>query len=196
MAGFHPDNGFLIHKRMVLTEVRAADPGTYWVAAVFITKLAREHKDFLPAKVPVRLKPLAGRPFHQCDMLVLKIVQRHYLKPSNTRKPRLGMGVYLHRRQVALIKLMQFDQQGAAIAAKRRVSRSGRVPEIGSGGIVAGFVGKYAVKNQDLWETLRALQRELMPQFRRVRGHAGVELNEACHGFVTQAIDEGKRSTD
>lgn len=55
---------------------------------------------------------------------------------------------------------------------------------------------KSAVKNRDLWQEILALKGELEMkgyhlEFRRVRGHAGVELNEECHRLVTDAIAAG-----
>lgn len=55
-----------------------------------------------------------------------------------------------------------------------------------------------AVKNRDLWQQLQALKRALQARglqvrFRRVRGHAGVELNEACHRLVTRTIAAGRK---
>ena len=54
------------------------------------------------------------------------------------------------------------------------------------------------VKNRDLWQELLALKRALQArgfrvEFRRVRGHAGVELNEACDRLVTETIAAGRR---
>lgn len=55
-----------------------------------------------------------------------------------------------------------------------------------------------AVKNRDLWQELQALKRALQARglrvaFRRVPGHAGVELNEACHRLVTRTIAAGRK---
>ena len=55
-----------------------------------------------------------------------------------------------------------------------------------------------AVKNRDLWQELQALKRALQArglrvEFRRVRGHAGVELNEACDRLVTRTIAAGRQ---
>ena len=54
------------------------------------------------------------------------------------------------------------------------------------------------VKNRDLWQELQSLKRALQGrgfrvEFRRVRGHAGVELNEACDRLVTETIAAGRR---
>ena len=54
------------------------------------------------------------------------------------------------------------------------------------------------VKNRDLWQELQALKRALQArgyrvEFRRVRGHAGVELNEACDRLVTETIAAGRK---
>jgi ribonuclease HI len=53
------------------------------------------------------------------------------------------------------------------------------------------------VKNRDLWQELQSLKRALQGRgfrvaFRRVRGHAGVELNEACDRLVTETIAAGR----
>lgn len=52
------------------------------------------------------------------------------------------------------------------------------------------------VKNRDLWQRLLSLKdglqaRGLRVTVRRVRGHSGVELNEACHRIVTERIAAG-----
>ena len=54
------------------------------------------------------------------------------------------------------------------------------------------------VKNRELWQELQSLKRALQARgfrvaFRRVRGHAGVELNEACDRLVTETIAAGRR---
>ena len=53
------------------------------------------------------------------------------------------------------------------------------------------------VKNQELWQDLQELKRELEDtgysiEFRRIRGHSGIELNEACHQLVTEKIAAGQ----
>ena len=53
------------------------------------------------------------------------------------------------------------------------------------------------VKNQELWQDLQGLKRELENkgcsiEFRLVRGHSGIELNEACHRLVTEKIAAGQ----
>lgn len=54
------------------------------------------------------------------------------------------------------------------------------------------------VKNRELWQELQALKRALegrgfRVEFRRVRGHAGVELNEVCDRLVQEKIAAGRR---
>ena len=54
------------------------------------------------------------------------------------------------------------------------------------------------VKNREYWQELQALKRGLegrglRVEFRRVRGHSGVELNEACDRMVQETIAAGRR---
>ena len=54
------------------------------------------------------------------------------------------------------------------------------------------------VKNRELWQELQALKRALEGRghrvaFRRVRGHSGVELNEACDRLVQETIAAARR---
>lgn len=54
------------------------------------------------------------------------------------------------------------------------------------------------VKNRELWQELQEMKRALQArgfsvELRRVRGHAGVELNEACHRLVTRTIAAGRK---
>ncbi|MDP2709745.1 MAG: ribonuclease HI [Solirubrobacteraceae bacterium] len=46
---------------------------------------------------------------------------------------------------------------------------------------------KQPVKNQDLWETLLALVERHAISWRKVKGHAGVELNERCDELAVAA---------
>jgi ribonuclease HI len=46
---------------------------------------------------------------------------------------------------------------------------------------------KQPVKNQDLWETLLALVEQHAIEWRKVKGHAGVELNERCDELAVAA---------
>ncbi len=47
---------------------------------------------------------------------------------------------------------------------------------------------KKPVKNQELWQILDELNAELHPQWKWVKGHAGVELNERCDQLVQLCI--------
>jgi len=49
---------------------------------------------------------------------------------------------------VVVLKLVEFYQQHTAVFTKRRVAEALRVAEIGTGGVVAGLVGKDAFKYQ------------------------------------------------
>ena len=49
---------------------------------------------------------------------------------------------------------------------------------------------KKPVKNQDLWVELDGLNEALHPQWRWVRGHAGVPLNERCDALVQSCIQK------
>ena len=51
--------------------------------------------------------------------------------------------------------------------------------------------GKAPVKNVDLWTALWELSRGMRVRWEWVMGHAGHEMNEACHSMVEQAIREG-----
>lgn len=50
---------------------------------------------------------------------------------------------------------------------------------------------KKPVKNQELWEMLDALARELRPSFHWVEGHAGEPDNERCDSLVRAEMDKG-----
>ncbi len=52
-------------KRLVLAEVRAADPAALRVAPVFVLKHAFDHKNFFAPVVAVRIEKRARRPAHQ-----------------------------------------------------------------------------------------------------------------------------------
>ncbi len=47
---------------------------------------------------------------------------------------------------------------------------------------------KKPVKNEDLWKTLRTLQKETNPHWEWVKGHSGNEHNEACDRSVQDQI--------
>ncbi|MGZ4430636.1 MAG: ribonuclease HI [Gaiellales bacterium] len=49
--------------------------------------------------------------------------------------------------------------------------------------------GRQPVKNRDLWEQLIALTEIHQLSWRRVKGHAGVELNERCDQLACAARD-------
>ena len=51
--------------------------------------------------------------------------------------------------------------------------------------------GKAPVKNVDLWTALWDLSRGMRVRWEWVMGHAGHEMNEACHSMVEQAVKEG-----
>lgn len=51
--------------------------------------------------------------------------------------------------------------------------------------------GKAPVKNADLWTALWDLSRAMPVTWLWVMGHAGHEMNEACHSMVEKAISEG-----
>lgn len=50
---------------------------------------------------------------------------------------------------------------------------------------------KEPVENQDLWQELLALTRRHRVEWRKVEGHAGVELNERCDQLARAAIAAG-----
>lgn len=47
---------------------------------------------------------------------------------------------------------------------------------------------KKAVKNRDLWQQLDAINAEVAPEWRWVRGHSGNEFNEMCDALVQEEI--------
>lgn len=47
---------------------------------------------------------------------------------------------------------------------------------------------KKPVKNRDLWMTLDEVNSEISPEWKWVKGHAGIELNERCDELVQQCI--------
>src|SRR5680860_711187 len=98
--------------------------------------------------MPVGLEAFVCRPFHQCHMLVLEFVQGHDFQPTDSGKPGSFLGIDSHRSAVALVELMQFYQQGTARLAKRRVTRTRRVAQIGTCRVIAGFIRKHAFKYQ------------------------------------------------
>lgn len=49
---------------------------------------------------------------------------------------------------------------------------------------------KQPVENQDLWEALLALAERLPVTFKKVKGHAGVDLNERADGLANRGIAE------
>jgi len=51
--------------------------------------------------------------------------------------------------------------------------------------------GKAPVKNAELWSALSELSRGLAVRWLWVMGHAGDEMNEACHRMVEAAVREG-----
>jgi ribonuclease HI len=53
--------------------------------------------------------------------------------------------------------------------------------------------GKKAVKNRDLWEYLLKLSAEFSIEWKWVRGHDGVELNEECDRLVQEAINTAEK---
>jgi ribonuclease HI len=51
--------------------------------------------------------------------------------------------------------------------------------------------GKAPVKNAELWSALWELSKGMPVRWLWVMGHAGDEMNEACHRMVEQAIRQG-----
>ena len=49
---------------------------------------------------------------------------------------------------------------------------------------------KQPVENQDLWEVLLGLTEQKSVKFVKVKGHAGIELNEKADGLANQGMDE------
>ncbi len=55
---------------------------------------------------------------------------------------------------------------------------------------------KQPVKNQDLWELLLALVARHTITWHKVKGHAGVELNERCDELAVAACHAARRPAD
>ncbi len=51
---------------------------------------------------------------------------------------------------------------------------------------------KTAVENQDLWQRLLELCRMHRVEWRKLKGHAGDELNERCDALARSAIEQSK----
>lgn len=49
---------------------------------------------------------------------------------------------------------------------------------------------KQPVENQDLWERILTLITAVKVRFHKVKGHAGVELNELADGLANRGMDE------
>src|SRR5690554_918950 len=82
-------------------------------------------------------------------MLMLEIVQGHYLQPANARQPFSLIGIDTNGCGVLRIKLVQLHQQGATFFAEGRVASAGWVPEVGAGRVMARLVGEYSLQYQD-----------------------------------------------
>jgi len=91
------------------------------------------------------------RPFHQRYAFARKFVQRYDLQVSASRQPAGPGSIDGNLRKVIGQELMQFDQLYAARLAKRRVARSGRIPEVGTCAEIAMLVGKNAFEHQNFF---------------------------------------------
>lgn len=69
----------ILAKRLMLTEVRTAQPAYSRIVAVLIRESTVQHQNFFSPEMPVRIEVSAGSPLHQGRVLPFELVQRHYL---------------------------------------------------------------------------------------------------------------------
>lgn len=77
---------------------------------MLVAELSAKYKDFLTTKMPMGLKYFIGWPFNQCHMLMLELMQRHYLQSANARQPFCVVGIDTNRGRIPLIKLVKLHQ--------------------------------------------------------------------------------------
>lgn len=185
VAGFDPDNGFLVHEWMMLAQVRAAHPGPCGITTVLVTEFTVQNQYFLPAKMPMRLKSLGGRPFHQCNVLMPELMQGHHFQPPLARQPACGVGINAHRTDVFRVELMEFYEQNAAFLAERCMATARRITQIGTRAVITRFIRKHAFEHQDF-----LTQRVFVP------GKAGPRLiAHNAGGMTTLSLLAGQRFT-
>ena len=64
MPSLHKDGAALFTKRFMHTHVGTSDPGSSWIAPVFIFKYAINNKDFFATIVPVWIEKGLWRPLN------------------------------------------------------------------------------------------------------------------------------------
>src|SRR5216683_1402947 len=135
--------------------VRRADrrphPGALPIGAVLVGIGAGDDEDLLAAAVIMQREFFAGVPFDEVDPLGAMLVQQHLaIGVGLARLPGGFIGVDDDPRAVIRRELAQFDEEGAAFRAERRVAGARRVADIGAGGIVAALVAEHAVEHEYL----------------------------------------------
>ena len=74
---------------------------------MFILESAGQYENLFTTKVFMGLKPFSGRPFHQRDMFMLKLMQWHDFKSTYAGKPLGVFGVDIKLLFILLIKLIE-----------------------------------------------------------------------------------------
>lgn len=77
VAGFDPDDRFLLNKREVFAHMGAAEPASRRVLPKLITERTGQYQYLFAAKVLVRQEAFTRRPLNQRGMFMFEAMQRH-----------------------------------------------------------------------------------------------------------------------
>ncbi len=124
------------------------------------------------------------------------------LRAANRRIERSGFDPQTTNNRMELIAVTEALREAAGIAELRAlgitVTTDSQYVQKGITQWIHSWVrngwktsGKAPVKNAELWSALWELSKGMQVRWLWVMGHAGNEMNEACHRAVEQAIRQG-----
>jgi ribonuclease HI len=124
------------------------------------------------------------------------------LRAANRRIERSGFDPQTTNNRMELIAVTEALREAAGIAELRglgiTVTTDSQYVQKGITQWIHSWVrngwkttGKAPVKNAELWSALWELSKGMPVRWLWVMGHAGDEMNEACHSMVERAIRQG-----
>lgn len=128
----------------------ASHPGSFRITSVLVLEHPFQHQDFLTSVMAVRIEDRSRIPANQRGVPGFETGKRHDGKtPNQPGKPLRISGIDNHLFTIADVEMAKLDENGASFFRTGGMHRPWRIPEIGTGAVIPGFVAENSFEHED-----------------------------------------------
>ncbi len=113
MPCLYENHSLFFNEWAMRAEVRAAYPGSFWVATVLVFERPRQNENLLPSPMPVRYELLASGPVNECSAFTAEGMQRLDAQVAMSSRPRQLRGMRVDNLRVGLGEAAEFQEECA-----------------------------------------------------------------------------------